>query len=322
MKRFVLIVGFALTVALANGACAQPALVHGDIIVTATKPGLNPDGSSYVIATLVVFSRDGVLKGELAEVDTGGVGQPLYRDGIIYVPASTPYEIKRVDSSGRLLTPFAHARAAFLGPGPAGGLLATNRSGEIFQFDATGALVRFRDDLSELPGFGGIELAADHCTVFYVVLTRIARWNVCQDSEPVLHTGDLSGGVSTIRLLPDGSFLVVSRTTDPILHVDHYGNLIRNYGFVGGGLALAVDGTSFWTSRAGHLTRVDIATGAILSSTLFPGIGGITVVGEPRAGLIPSAAAGDVPALSPVLLVVLAASVAALALIRVNAAGS
>ena len=321
MSRLVLIFGFALF-AFANGVCAQPALAHGDVIVTGKKSGFNPDGTSYVIATLVVFSRDGVLKGELAEVDTGGVGQPLYRDGIIYVPATLPYEIKRVDSTGRTLTPFAHARASYLSPGPAGGLLATNSSGEIFQFDATGALIRFRDVLAELPGFGGIELAADHCTVFYVVLARLARWDLCQESEPVFHTPSLSGGVGSIRLLPDGSFLIVSVTTDPILHVDHYGNVIRNYGFVGGGLALAVDGTSFWTSRAGHLTRVDIATGAILSSTLFPGIGGITVVGEPRAGLIPSAAAGDVPALSPLLLVVLAASVAALALVRVNASGS
>ena len=308
-----------VTLGWAAAAHGQPQLAHGDLIVTARRTVTNPDSSSYVIVTLVVFGRDGILKGDLAVVATGQSGQPLYRDGIIYVPTSNPDVIKRFDSNGHLLTPFANASVGALSPGPAGGLLATNRSGEIFQFAADGSVVRFRDVLSSPPGFGGIELASDHCTVFFATSASIAKWDVCRDVEPAIITPPLAPGIGSIRLLTDGTFLVVPTSTEPpVLHVDQFGSVLRDYGFVGGGLALDVDGTSFWTSRAGHLTRVDIATGAILSSTLFPGIHGITVVGEPRAGLLPSAAAGDVPALSSTLLGVLAACLAVMALAKIG----
>ena len=307
-----------VALACAAGAYGQPRLAHGDVIVTARRTVTDPGGPSYVIVTLVVFGRDGVLKGDLTVVATGQSGQPLYRDDIIYVPTYFPDIIKRFDSAGQLLTPFTNARVGALSPGPAGGLLATNASGEIFQFDASGSLIRFRDVQADLPGDGGIDLAADRCTVFYVVCCALARWDICRNTEPVLVTPGVAGGWGSIRVLTDGTFLVVPTSVHPVLHINQAGNVLRNYGFVGGGLALDVDGTSFWTSRAGHLTRVDIATGAILSSTLFPGIHGITVVGEPRAGLLPSAAAGDVPALSSTLLGVLAACLAVMALAKIG----
>ena len=307
-----------VTLAWPAGALGQLQLAHGDVIVSSRRNVANPDGTSYVMGTLTVFGRDGLLKGELAEVAGGPLGGPLYRNGIIYVPSYSPDLIQQVDSSGRVLTPFANARVHFLAPGPRGGLLATNVSGEIFQFDSSGSLTRFRDVLAEPPGDGGIDISADHCTVYFVVCCALARWDICRNTEPALITPALAPGLGTIRLLSDGTFLVVPISTDPVLHVDQAGNVLHTYGFVGGSLALDVDGSSFWTSRAGHLTRVDISTGAILSSTLFPGIDGIAVVGEPRPGLLPSAAAGDVPALSTTLLGVLAACLAVLALANIG----
>jgi hypothetical protein len=81
-------------------------------------------------------------------------------------------------------------------------------------------------------------------------------------------------------------------------------------------LALDTDGTSFWTNAANYLLRIDIATGTVISATYTDElIFGVSVVGEPRAGInAPVAAAAPVPALSPLVLVLLALSVGLVAL--------
>jgi hypothetical protein len=306
-----------LLVAVAFPATAQ-SLERGDIVLT----GLHFDPvEDFPITNVRVHGRDGVFKRELISVDRR-LSEPLYRDGIIYVGSRSPDRIERVDSSGALLSPLTTQATGvnYLSPGPAGGFLATNGSGEIYQIGSNGMLRYKRDFTAATPASGGIEMARSQCTAYYGASGGLARWDVCLHSEPERFGPKLATAYLALRLLPDGTFLVATVGLQPnfdnkIIHVDEAGVLIRTYPIPGNALALDIDGTSFWTNAGNNLFRLDIATGQILSVTVTDSIiQGLSVVGEPRAGLAASGA--NVPALSLSLCVVLAAALAGAAVLR------
>jgi hypothetical protein len=316
MKRYLLL---ALSVLLAPAASmvGQSSLVRGDVVVSAYD-----EGPVSLFSNLRVYGRDGSYKRELVGPDGRFYGEPLVRDGIVYFGAHTPDAIERVASDGTPLPPFTTdvVNVNYVAPGPAGGLLAVNNSGEIYRFAADGTLVSFRDFTREFPAFGGLDLARDGCTVFYGLAGALARWNACVETDAVLLNSSLGGASYALRILPDGSILqVVLTDAGSVFHLDRDGNVIREY-FIPSphGLALDIDGTSFWTNVGNLLVRIDIATGAVLSETFTPyQIYGISVVGEPRAAL---AATQSIPALSPLGLAALAVAIAFLAAValRVN----
>ena len=127
-----------------------------------------------------------------------------------------------------------------------------------------------------------------------------------------------------MRVLPDGTFLVHGNSGPVRLrHVDSNGRTIRSYD-VGGGIALDIDGRSFWSGRACGLVRIDIASGVVLTvSEPYPGcVNGLfaaTVVGEPRAGL-PAALAPEatIPTLTPALLALLSLALATAAWMKIR----
>jgi hypothetical protein len=293
---------------------------YGDLVVTCA----DIDAAAGAPSSIQIYSRDGTFRRELIHVDSFWT-EPLYRDGIVYVGSRDPYQIERIDGEGNLLTPFATGtvNVNFLSPGPGGGLLAVNGSGEIYQFDVHGALIRKRDVLQHPLADGGIDLATDGCTVFYGASGSLARWNACVNDTADFFGPDLAAAAQGMRSLSDGTFLIAvigllpGTGNNRVIHVGAGGNLIRSYAIPGYSIALDVDGTSFWTSVGNTLVHADIATGEILSLTnADAAIFGISVVGEPRAGLISAAA---MPTMSALLLAVLAAALGIAAVVRLRA---
>lgn len=302
MTRFLALFTLGLTLSVV----AQP-LVPGDVLVTTHRTTFDEEGFEGFVSNIQVYDREGVFKRELITSTSRQFSEPFFRDGIVYVGDRWD-GIARIDAGGNLLSPFTTSvvNVNFLSPGPEGGLLAANGSGEVYQFDAAGTRVRYRDIFQE-PRANGIDLGADQCTVFWLNHGSLARWDACVNSTAGMFGPQYNIASTALRILPDGTFLAAFLTR--VVHLDQDGNLIREYPFPAWGLALHPDRTSFWTDANGSLLRVNIATGAILSQTYAGApVYGIAVVGEPRAGM--QAVATDIPALSTAALVLLAMAVA------------
>jgi outer membrane protein assembly factor BamB len=316
------LLAFVMTLACALPLAAQ-GFEYGDVIVVGNRQGFDSFGTQiFLDADVRIHGRDGAFKRELFRA-TRFLTEPFYRDGIVYVGARSPDAIERIDSTGNRLTPFTTAvyNVNFLSPGPGEGLLAVNGSGEIYQFATGGTLLRFRNFTQSPQAEGGIELSADQCTVYYASFGSLAHWDACINDSAAFFGPNLAVASNALRILPDGTFLVSVIGLFPnlgnrIIHVDANGNLIRSYAIGGHSLALDIDGRSFWTDAGNFLLRVDIETGAILTATQTDStIYGLSVVGEPRAGL---AGAASIPAVSNGVLLVLVLSLAAAALIRLR----
>lgn len=321
MKRAAVALAQLFAVLTAASAEAQVSAVPGDIVVTSSRPATSADGEPYAAGTLVVFGRDGRLKGELAVFSAPPLSDPLVRDGIIYVATRYPPGIQRFDLAGQPLAPLTTNVDVvnYLAPGPNGGLLAVNGLRQLYQFAADGSLVHFRDFPSVPRAGGGIELARDGCGVYWTLGASIVRWDACTHPEAEFATPDLLANTfGALRLLSDGSYLVSMENVAPILRLDQQGNVIRNYGIRGQGLALDIDGTTFWTEEFGWITRVELATGAILSRTFHGRTWGLAVVGEPRAGLLAHDEATGIPVAPPAVLVLVALLFSLLAIHRIR----
>ncbi len=305
-----------LFVLASTPALAQPAFVRGEVIVvSATQDGFAFD------STVSLYGNDGAFDRTLVETPGRLLTDAFATDGLLYVGARSPHRIERLTAAGTFLAPFTTnvVNVNFLSPGPNGGLLAMNVSGEIYHFAADGTLVYYRDITADPPGSGGIDLASDQCTVIFTAAGALVAWNACTNTPATLLTPSLPDTYPrAIRILPDGTFLLSAvRTGGTVLHLSSTGSIIREYPIPGAvALALDPDGTSFWTNAANYLLRVDIATGTVLSETFNNElIFGITVVGEPRAGIdAPAAAAAPIPTLSPLVLLMLAMSLGLVAL--------
>ncbi len=314
-----------LLIALACGLpLAALGFEYGDVIVVGNRQGLDSFGNPiFLDADIRIHGRDGAFKRELFRA-TRILTEPFYRDGIVYVGARSPDAIERIDSTGNRLLPFTTTvyNVNFLSPGPEGGLLAVNGSGEIYQFDADGRLVHFRNFMQHPQAGGGIDLAADQCTAYYATSGSLARWDICVTGNADFWGPNLATASNALRILPDGTFLISVFGLFPnfenrIIHVDRNGNMIRSYGMPGGhSLAIDIDGKTFWTDWGNYLVHVDIESAAVLSATQTDStIWGLSVVGEPRAGLV---GAATIPAVSTDVLILLLLSLATVALIRLR----
>jgi outer membrane protein assembly factor BamB len=318
MARLILLIALALPIA------AQTGFTRGDVLASGTLESVDSQGDPITIANIRIYGRDGAFKRELISQENQYWSEPFHRDGIVYV-ASRAHWIDRIDAAGNLLTHFPTfvPNVNFLSPGPGGGLVAANGSGEIYQLASDGTLVRKRDVTQHPPAYGGIDLASDQCTVFYATSGSLARWNACLDTPAAFFGPNLAVASRGLRLLPDGTFLIAVIGLFPglgnrVIHVDRDGNLIRSYPIPGAALALDIDGTTFWTSVGNTLVHADIASGEILSLT-HTGfhIRGLSVVGEPRGG-IAAGASTSIPTTSSVVLVALALALSALAVFRLR----
>lgn len=323
-RLLVMAIGLSLLIA-APAAAVPPALDRGDVLAV-THDVQFGDGGMFSTAIIWVFRPDGFFKGTLGTYPGRVFSDIFYRDGIIYVAARNPDAIERIDAAtGALLTPFTTDVNAvnYLSPGPAGGVLAVNGSGEIYQFAADGSLVRFRNVLAEPRGEGGIDLSSDGCVVFYGTGNGVVRWDACLNTPAsVFAIAPTQSPVGDLRILRDGSFLIEPADDRPAYRLSAGGVLLREYGpFGGDSLALDIDEVSFWTSSGACAVRKELATGAtIATSDCQAGAAALAVVGEPRAGL-PAPAPGDpesILLLSPELLAAMTILLAFLALLRLR----
>lgn len=294
-----------LVLALAPRLHAQATLHHGEVVVSGYRETIDAEGFPAFVSTIRVYGRDGVLKRELVTSTERRFSEPYVRDGVILVGTRFPDAIERLDATGTFLSPFTNLVNDIndLSPGPNGGLLAASAS-EIYQFSADGNRLQYRDVTTAPLAGGGLDLAADGCTVINSSSGALARWDACAGTSAAFFTSSLDGSSGAVRILPDGTFLVALLTR--VVHRAADGTVLREYPIPGStALALDIDGTSFWMNAGNYLLRIDIGTGAVLSETFTDAlIEGLSVVGEPRAAHVP---AHTIPTVSPGLLAVLAA---------------
>lgn len=282
---------------------AQPTLVPGDVLLTSEETNTR--------TIISVFARDGSYKGELARLPYLAFSDLFDRDGVIYAAAFD--SIQRISATGQLLTPFAtNVEAHYLSPGPAGGIVTAGPA-VLTQIAADGSVILSR--LFDPSAGGGIDLGSDRCTLVSNRRGAVGRWNACTDTAGATLGEPRGGGSGTIRILPDGTFLVAVVASPRVLHLDANGEILRDYGIASRVLALDIDGTSFW-AYDGCLKRIDIASGTVLTMTCPGGAVTLTVVGEPRAALAASAA--DVPAMTVPMLALLCGVVVGCGLLQLR----
>jgi hypothetical protein len=209
--------------------------------------------------------------------------------------------ISKYDSSGVLQPQFATGLAS-----PES--LVFDNSGNLYVGQASGNLVaEFNSAGTRQPDIGPlttqdrgtdwIDLAADHCTLFYTSEgSDVLRFNKCTNTQLTnFNTVTLPGSNAfALRIRPNGDVLVADSSS--VIRLDSAGNVLQTYlcsglsGCSGGLFALNLDGdnTSFWTGdfNSGNIWRVDIATGNVLQ-TIATGSGalfGLTISGQINVG--------------------------------------
>ncbi|MEO8010571.1 MAG: hypothetical protein ABI650_02895, partial [Dokdonella sp.] len=179
---------------------------------------------------------------------------------------------------------FDLAGNVYMGQASVGGVKKFNRLGVVL-------------DSFDVPigprGSDWIDLAGDQCTLYYTSEgTTVRRYNVCTHSA----RADFATGLTppycyALRRRPNGELMVacqeaVHRLSALGAHMQVYSRQsigeIESHGLFA--LNLDPDGSSFWTAGviSGNVYRVDIASGAVLTSfnSGSGGVGGLAVYGQ------------------------------------------
>jgi uncharacterized repeat protein (TIGR01451 family) len=165
----------------------------------------------------------------------------------------------------------------------------------ILELNSTGGSVGSFPAATENRGTDWIDLASDHCTVFYTSEgTHVKRYNTCTNTQLTdFNSTALPGDAFALRILPSGGVLIADSAQ--VVQLDSTGLLVKTYTFDCAcsnlfALNLDPDGTSFWTAdiASGNVLRVDIASGNIVEQFNVAGTGisvaGLSVKGEITVG--------------------------------------
>jgi hypothetical protein len=196
-------------------------------------------------------------------------------------------------------------------------------SGNVAKLDSGGGVLRTfsvsRESIGG-PGIYAVDLARDQCTLFYTALHRVARFDVCSNTQLADLTSSLPGtGAGGLRILPNGD-VVVAATEAIYLVSGNTGSIVRTFDVSSEdswiAVALCADGTCFWGVSGNLAAKFDLASSSLLNSFhssdyVFTAVG---VVGEPRAAI-----AAPIPAMSAVALLLLCASIAGIGLVGLSA---
>jgi outer membrane protein assembly factor BamB len=206
-------------------------------------------------------------------------------------------------------------------------LVAFNPDGTVrATYPLTGTYMQFPGSVnSESP----IDLAADQCTLFLIEGgTTIKRFNVCSGAPlPDFATIPPSAGQGTaLRILPDGGVIVVTPVFAQLQRFDANGALVRTYSLPDDGdiaLTLRDGGRRVVVGEqdcdAGRLHVIDLESGETVSTvTLRMQVPGSVVSYFGWTAALGDAHASDVPAAGTTALLLLAVSIACLAVMKLR----
>jgi Bacterial Ig-like domain (group 1) len=181
-------------------------------------------------------------------------------------------------------------------------------SKQVLKFNTSGEPQGSFAPESESRGTDWLDLASDQCTLHYTSEgSQIKRFNVCTNEQLLPFATGLPAPCYAHRILASGEELVACASE--VLLLSSTGAVLKTYPAVAYGssyffaMNLDPDGKTFWTADyfSGKITRIDIATGATVTSFSAPLVsvlGGIAIVGEitpqPKVELSPATAENPV----------------------------
>lgn len=315
-STFLLVTLSSLTSVQATGALAPGEVVVTQQIVTNAAIrgrvlGISSLGMRTIdeyadrVAASAAFAPNGVLH--------------VVRDDVVRYDSDGPPPIAVLPSSPTQFLSslvFDAAGSGFVSSSPA--------TANIRKFTQNGAIQQTFTVNSAVTPPRSLDLGSDQCTLYYLSgLPGIARYDVC--TALTLPSVPLASAGLAVRLLADGSLLVATSSgadAVTVLRIDTNGNILRQYDVAatfGGhrGLAIGLDGSSFWIATTAGVIEVSLASGAVLQTIAIPQdyyVTSLAVFGEPRAA-IPIAA---IPAFSDVLLLMLLSLIAAVGVLRLR----
>ena len=157
---------------------------------------------------------------------------------------------------------------------------------DVLKFNPAGTLLSSLNVGGTTPS-GYVEISGT--TLFYTADGGVKRWDLLSNSQ----LPDLASGVGSpcnfVRVRVNGEVLVSCGSK--VVRLSSAGSLLQTYAVASYpiltyvfGLSLDPDGTTFWTADRDDIVRINIATGAQVSTfNAAPGIGviGLTVYGTP-----------------------------------------
>lgn len=285
-------------------ASAVPALCNmattGDLLVAPVPPPGPPGG---IPIPFLLLDAAGVQK------TTFGLGHQVVTGGssifTTYPLTVYDFSLQQTGTAATLFEPVATSDASGHGY-----VINPNHIGEVDEYDGSANVVR----QITLPGAtGDLDLAPDSCTLFWIGAGNlIHRYDIC-GNVPLT---DPAPGVqaSFVRALTGGGFLAGKDLN--LTFYDANGTPVRtiNTGNFVSWAAFTPDGQAIWVASTGNLARYPIG-GSVPNLTTNVNAEMVSVVGEQRP-TIAQVLAASAPALSPLLLGMLAAVLIAVALTR------
>lgn len=307
--RFGFLAGLFAAVLLTPHVTAT-AFRTGDIIVATAEgdPFLGQD--TYQIREI---APDGVLIQEFPNYL--GLGMRFSPSGILHVAALT--EIERFASDGSELPPIANPL-----PGDSIHSLAFDHSGNLFAGTAGGNVLAFGSDGTFRAAYpvgqastSWIDLGPDDCTIYFLNVSHIGRFDVCTHTPLSTLPTVLGGSFGyTLLVLPDGT-LLASTVPAGMSLIRQDGTVLRSYNTHAIAYALDIDPNFVWVNYQGKLAKFDLRNDGIVAG---PFVNGEGIRGAAVVGATPQ----TIPALSPLGLMFVGLILAASGLVRLQMSGA
>ena len=308
-----LIAALALIVSVWVTPAAFAVFHPGDIIVGGVVVRDVGVGVQYT-GKIRQFAPDGSLIQEFYSGDGYTVDLKFSPSGILYGAGGNI--VFRFANDGSMLTPLI-ARPYQMKS------LAFARSGDLFATTGDGAVVKFGSDGSQqgvMPlgtdGSAWADLGMDQCTLYFCSSLHIGRFNLCNNTILPLLPTTLEHSGYTLLVLPDGT-LLASTNRREMYHIQQDGTVLRRYSTQAIAYARDISPNFVWVGSGVGFAKFDLQNDVIAAGPFDHGI-----VGGISAGITGIAIVGAdvqaIPALSPLLLALLALAVAIAALLRLR----
>jgi hypothetical protein len=243
----------------------------GEVIVASAEPHCLIDPPPPAADQVTLHGRDASL---VREVTAELIGTARYAQGFIYVAhqSATSRSLSILTSSGEV------AQYIPLQSRPISAIGASGNEVLAVVYDgAQPSLWRLHSDMvaiAALPSYThfitAIDVAADHCTMFYTTVDSIERFDICTN-RPLATFARTPA--TDVRVLPDGSILAASGTA--LLRYDSFANLISRFTLTSGrefigAISLDANPSLAWVvttygcdTGPSHVMQVNVATGYV-----------------------------------------------------------